>query len=262
MTIQMKATGNGILLSCNVCLLVLALVVGCGENSEQPQSAIPAGATRPYTKAELDRLIVPGMEMGEVTNVFGPPASRLQTSEHAFRLRYAFPIETVIQEGGPRMTGFNVHFKEGKVVIWSPIMGDSIPLGGFQPGGSQGTFGEQSFQLFLATGGLTNVATTVDAEGSANASDLKASPDMAFKAKVFVESSGSERSGKQTVTLFVSDQDAAKLMGLSEDNFGKRLLIVCRNKVIAAPTISVPLVSKQFTFTVKNAAALNILQNQ
>jgi hypothetical protein len=245
--------------SLHVCFFALIFAAGCSENAKIPESAVPAGATRPYTKQELDKLIVPGMGIGEVTNTLGPPASEMQISERAVSLMYTFPLETIVQEGGLRMTGFDVHFKDGKVVAWSPIMGESKKT--FQAGGSQGSFGEQSFQVFLATGNLTNVATTVDVEGSADASDLKASPDMAFKAKVFAGSSGSERPGEQTVILVVSDQDAAKLKGLTEDNFGKRLLIVCRNKVIAAPAISAPLASRQVMLTVKNSAVLDSLRS-
>lgn len=237
---------------------MLMFAAGCGENAKSPESTIPAWATRPYTEQELDRLIVPGMAIGEVTNIFGPPASENQISERAVSLRYTFPLETIMRKGGLRMTGFHMDFKDGKVVAWSPIMGEF--KGNFQAGGSQGSFEEQSFQVFLATGNLTNVATTVDADGSADASDLKASPDMAFKAKVFAGSSGGERPGEQTVILVVSDQDAAKLKGLTEDNFGKRLLFVCRNRVIAAPAISAPLASRQLMFTVKNSAVLDTLR--
>jgi len=158
------------------------------------------------------------------------------------------------------MTGFDVHFKEGKVVTWSPIMGESKKS--VQPEGHQSSFGEQSFQVFLATGNLTNVAITVATEGSADASDFKAFPDMTFKAKVFAGNSGSERPGEQTVILVVSEQDASKLKNLSEDNFGKRLLFVCRNKVIAAPAISAPLASRQLMLTVKNASILDSLRSQ
>ena len=158
------------------------------------------------------------------------------------------------------MTGFDVHFNDGKVVTWSPMMGESKET--VRAGGTQSSFGEQSFQVFLATGSLTNVATTVDAEGSADASDLKASPDMTFKAKVFAGNSGSERPGEQTVILVVSEQDASKLKSLSEDNFGKRLLVVCRNKVIAAPAILAPLASRQLMLTVKNSVVLDSLRSQ
>lgn len=239
---------------------MLILAAGCGDKARKTDSTIPAGAIKPYTTQELDKLIVPGMGIGEVTNTFGPPASEMQISEHTVSLMYTFPFETIVQEGGLRMTGFDVHFKDGKVVTWSPIMGESKKT--FQAAGSQGSFGEQSFQVFLATGNLTNVATTVDGEGSADASDLKAFPDMAFKAKVFAGSSGSERPGEQTVILVLSDQDAAQLKALTEDNFGKRLLIVCRNKVIAAPAISAPLASTQLMLTVKNSAVLDSLRSQ
>jgi hypothetical protein len=243
----------------HVCLVLLVFAAGCGDKAKGPGSTIPAGATRPYTEQELGRLIMPGMGIGEVTNTFGPPASETKISEHAVSLMYTFPMEMFLKEGGIRMTGFDVHFMDGKLITWSPIM--CQPQKTFQAGVAQGSLGEQSFQVFLATDNLTNVATTVDAEGSANASDLKTSPDMTFKAKVFAGDNGSERPGELTVILVVSEQDASKLKGLSEVNFGKRLLVVCRNKVIAAPAISAPLASRQLMLTVKNSAVLDSIRN-
>jgi hypothetical protein len=257
----MKTTNSELWRSLNVCLCILLLATGCGENAKEPQPMIPAGATRPYTKAELDKLIVPGLKIGEVTNLFRPPASEIRLSEHAATLLYVFPLETITREGGLRMTGFDVHLKDGKVVAWSPMMGESKKAA-FAAGGSPSSFGEQSFQIFLATGSLTNLVTIVDSEGSADISNIKASPEMAFRAKVFAGRSGSERPDEQTVILVVNDQDAAKLKTLSEENLGQRLLIVCRTNVISAPTILAPLSSPQLMFTVKNSVVLESLQSQ
>jgi len=115
-----------------------------------------------------------------------------------------------------------------------------------QPGASQGLFGEQPFEIFLVTDSLTDVVSRVESEGSADANGLKMSPDIAFKARVFA----------------VSDQDAAKLKELSENNFGKRTLVACHKKVIAAPAITAPIASKQFTFTVKDSRVLESLRRE
>lgn len=237
-------------------LVALALTVGCRR--ESPSGPQSGQRVTVYTEADLNRLIILGMSAVEVTNRFGVPGSATEINQDTVLLTYSFPLEPKKQ--ALHLAGFDIYIKNGNVVKWSPITEESRQT--FQAGGSQGSFGEQSFQVFLATGNLTNVAITVDADGSADASDLKAAPDMAFKAKVFAGSSGSERPGEQTVILVVSDQDAAKLKGITEDNFGKRLLIVCRNKVIAAPAISTPLASRQLMFTVKNSAVLDSLRGR
>jgi hypothetical protein len=243
-----------------VLLFALTLTNGCGKHSSESQSQVTSNATRVYTKAELDKFILPGMSISEVTNMFGIPASQIQVKENVVILMYSFPFETVVREGGLRLTGFDVHTRDGKVVDWSPIMSESRKT--FQGGEPQGSFGEQSFQIFLATDSLTDLMKAVESEGSAEASGLKASPDLAFKAKVFAGKNGNGRLGEQTVILVVSDQDASKLKDLTENNFGKRLLIVCRNKVIAAPAISAPLASRQLLFTVKDSSVLSILRSQ
>jgi preprotein translocase subunit SecD len=111
------------------------------------------------------------------------------------------------------------------------------------------------------TDSLTNVLKTFDSEGSAVTSSLKISPDLAFKAKVFAGSSVPGNSGEITVILVLNDQDAPKLKELTENNFGKRTLLVCRNKVIAAPAISEPITSKQLKFNVKDPMALDSLRS-
>lgn len=230
-----------------VLLVALALTVGCRR--ESPTNLPTASSTKVYTEVELNKLITSGMSAEEVTNKFGSPASMIEIDEDTVLLTYSFPLEPHKQ--ALHLAGFSIYVKHGNVVKWTPIMEESRPT--YQAGGPQGLFGEQSFQVFLATGNLTNLAATVDAEGSADVGDLKATPDMVFKAKVFSGRSGSERSGEQTVILVVSDLDAVKLKGLTEANFGKRLLIVWRNKVIAAPAISAPLASGQLLFTVKSS---------
>ena len=80
--------------------------------------------------------------------------------------------------------------------------------------------------------------------------------------QLFAGNSGSDRPGEQTVILVLNDQDASKLKALTENNLGKRTLLVCRNKVIAAPMISVPITSKQFMFTVKDSGVLDSLRSK
>lgn len=241
-------------------VLALACASGCSPKSGESEMVVDQSqSSKVYTEAELDSLIAPGMSIADVTNKFGLPGSAVDVGRNAVLFTYMFPFEAK-QQHGPYLTGFGIDIKNGRVVRWSPVTGMSGMT--VEAGGTQSSFGELAFQVFLVIGNLTNVATTVDTEGFADASGLKVSPDMAFNAKVFAGSSGSERPGEQTVILVVSDQDAAKLKGLSEDNVGKRLLIICSNKVVAAPVISAPLASKQLMFTVKRSAVLDNLRSQ
>jgi hypothetical protein len=242
-------------------LAALASSLGCRRSSNEPPVAVDQShATNIYSEAELDKLITPGMSIADVTNTFGLPGSAIQVTENMILLTYMFPFEVKKQEEGPYLTGFGIDIKDGRVIRWSPVTGMTGKT--TQGGGSQGSLGEQSFQIFLVTDSLTNVVNTIESEGSADAGSLKASPDMAFIAQVFAGISGSERPGERTVILVVSQQDASKLKDLSENNFGKRLLIVCRNHVIAAPAITAPLASRQLLFTVKDSRVLDSIQNK
>src|SRR5712664_1490011 len=92
-----------------VLLFALTLTNGCGKNSSESQSQVTANETRVYTKAELDKFIVSGMSVSEVTNIFGTPASKIQVGENVVILMYSFPFEAVVREGGLRLTGFDVN---------------------------------------------------------------------------------------------------------------------------------------------------------
>ena len=252
----MFMNGRLLLLSC----FALTCGTGCNRKSGESQIAInPSQFSKVYTENELNSLIVPGMSIAEVTNTFGLPGSAVKTGEGIILLTYMFPFEAK-KEQGPYLTGFGIDIKDGRVVRWSPVTG--MTVGTVEGGGSQGSFGELSFQIFLASGSLTNVAAIVDSEGSADASTLRGSPEITFNAKVFAGGSGSERLGEQTVILVVREEDASKLKDLSDGNSGKRLLVVCGNRVIAAPAISAPLASRRLTFTVKSSAVLENLRSQ
>ncbi|SRR6266480_599735 len=239
-------------------LLSITLAIGCHRKSAGSQIAINrAQATKGYSEAELDKLITPGMSLAEVTNKFGLPGSAIQITESMIHLSYSFPFEVKKPEEGPYMTGFGIDIKDGRVLRWSPITGMTGKR--IDGGASQGAFGEQSFQIFLATDDLANIVNAVESSGSADATGLKSSPEMTFKAKVFAGKSGDEPSGEMTVILVMNDQDAWKLKDLTENNVGKRTLLVCRNKVIATPSIMEPITSKRFTFTVKNSHVLDSL---
>ena len=233
------------------------LVAGCGHNSEERQSKVASHATQVRTKAELDKLIVPGMTTAEATNTFGIADSQIQVKEGVAILTYSFPYATIIGEEKLHLTGFIVNTRNGKVVNWSPITGEVKKS--FQPGASQGSFGEQPFEIFLVTDSLTNLLKRFESDGNADTTSLKLHPEIAFKAKVFAGNTGNDASGEVTVILVMNEQDSSKLKDLTENNSGKRTLLVCRNKVVAAPAITVPITSKQFMFTVKDSSVLESL---
>jgi len=235
---------------------MLALVMGCNPSSKQSSVTVnPDNATRYYDESQLGNMIVSGMTVADVTNKFGLPGSLVKVSKERTILIYAFRFGVLHDDN---LTGFTVDTTDDHVVRWAPIKGPNHSTSSaFNGEGPLKPFGEQSFRLFLANGSMTNVANLVDSKGSADASDLEASPEMTFNAKVFVGSINGELPDKKAVLLVVSEKDASKLKGLTENNLGRRLLIVIRNRVIAAPVISVPLASTQIEFTVKDSSVFS-----
>src|ERR1041384_1199407 len=132
-------------------LSVAVLVTGCNRSSDKLQSSLTAQATKIYTKAELDKLIAPGMTIKDVTKMFGPPASSIEVRANAVTLMFTFPFEITSREERPHLTGFDVHIEDGKVVDWSPIIDESS--GTSQMGSVQGSRGQAVFAMFLVTQG-------------------------------------------------------------------------------------------------------------
>lgn len=241
-------------------LLLWFCATGCDSRSRRPQINVdPSRATRIYNQQELTKLIALGMTLTDVTNTFGLPGSAVKTSEHNVMLNYMFPFKP--ESGpGPQLTGFSIHIQDGRVIRWSPITGmtfDTSP-----DGPVQGAPGEQLFQIFLSTDKNTNLVNAVESKGIADAGSLKGPPDLTFKAKVFSGDAGKDHPGEQSVILVLSEHDASQIKSLTETNFGRRLLIVCRNKIVLTATISVPLASKQIIFSVRNPEAVNIMRGE
>lgn len=88
--------------------------------------------------------------------------------------------------------------------------------------------------------------------------ELEGDADLAFRAKVSIEANSNEPSEKNVV-LALSEEDASKLEALTQDSFGKWLVIVFQNGIIAAPRISVPLASNQVMFKIENGEAFERL---
>jgi len=60
--------------------------------------------------------------------------------------------------------------------------------------------------------------------------------------------------------LTINDQDIPKMKSLTQNNIGKRMLIVCRGEVIAAPVINMAIDSNEFMVPVKNSEFLDRLK--
>jgi hypothetical protein len=212
-----------------------------------------------YTEAELTNLISPGMSMTELTNKFGLPGAASEITSNTILFTYLYPFEVTRHEQGLHLEGFGVTLKDGRVLRWSPIMTESYPM--FQGTQIQASLGEETFELLFQTDDCTNLLNTLDSLGSVDVSSLKISTAIVFKAQVYVESSDASATNK-SLMLIIGDRDVPKLEKLTEGNLGKRMLIICRNILIAAPSVSMPLDSNKFHFPVKDTEFLNSLRKQ
>ena len=233
-----------------ILLTALLLVAGC---SQEPQNAIPqqgrAQNQRIYTESELNQLISSGMSQNQITNAFGPPRSTIEISEGVVRMVYLFPLNP--QRSGLQLAGFSVFLKDGTVVKWLPDMGESHMS--FQGRQTKPSAKELPFKLFVETDSLTNFVSVIESRGSADGFGLNMTPDLVVAAQVFAGKSGDESPDEQTVILVVSEGDVSAFSKLTKNNLGKKLLVMYRDKFVAAPTISGSVASRQLQFTVKDS---------
>jgi hypothetical protein len=225
-------------------LFLLVLASGCHQKQEP-------NYVRIYGKAELDALIKPDMTVAEITNTFGSSGLEMEGMEQdSTTITYLFSPEAIRNEKGLHLAGFDVNIRNGRAVGWSAIDTESFNQFPSPTSKEETTIGEENFKLFIQTDFLTNALSNLDSGVVVNESDLKISPDMVFKAQVSVSD---DSDTNKTVLLIIDNQQVPQLKTLTENNFGKRMLVVCRGKVIAAPSIVMPLDSNKLLLKVKDA---------
>lgn len=240
--------GNRLMITALVC--GLWALVACDRGTHDPGRS--DYRDRPFTEAEMDTLVVKGMNALQVSNILGDPGSITQINTESSMWTYSFPVQP--QQTVPHLGGITVHFKEGKVQSWSPIIEESRQT--MQAGGSYTRGNEKTFGLVVADETLSDAVKIVHQEGNVDAQTHAVEPELYINAQVFSGTTGNERPGEQTVILVLSKPDAEKVKTFTANAFGKALLIVWEGKVVAAPTISAPLSSRQLTFTVKDSSIL------
>ncbi len=236
-------------LAAGLCLLLSA---GCNRPLQPSRHSVPDGAIRRYTEAELNELLVPGMALSEVTNTLGLPGAKMQMDENTYLITYLFPVREILEETKEQMLGFDMYFRDDKLIRWVPIMVGAPEI--ISAGGAVTPYNRQSIRLYLENDDLAHLVTTVDTTGSADIHDLNVPPALSVRATVLVESAGSGGPDELTLTLILSKKDAEGLKKLSAANLGKRLLVVWENRIIAAPQIMEPLATEKVMFRVKRAA--------
>jgi hypothetical protein len=240
-----------------ICAILLALssTVGCHRGPV-------AHYVRAYNKTELDELIKSGMTEVQVTNTFGPATPEMRDVEGSnVIITYLFFPEQIKHDSKVHLVGFSVDIDNGRVTSWSGIDGESFST--FQTVTSSQaatSLGEMRFEIFIETDSLTNTLDMLDSNGRADVSDLKLAPDVVFEAQAFAHRDEKASSTNAILFLVLSDNDVPKLRELSENNLGKRMLIVCRNEAIASPRILMPLTSNKIEFSVSDLELLSRLK--
>jgi hypothetical protein len=234
-------------------LLVLTIAVGCYQEHKTKY-------LRAYNEAELNELIKPGMTFEDMTNTFGPPGSEIQTTGDMTTITYLFSPKSTPLKVGPYLAGFDVEVKKGHVVRWIPLRGTmSGPFAG--PNTQTALSGEETFAIFIQSDGSTNAENFLRSESGMSVGDLKTPPDLTIRAKFSIDE-GNGNSADKTVFLTIDDRDVPKLKSLTETNYGNRVMIACRDKVIAAPIISGPIDVNHFFFKIKDSIVSDVFGKQ
>src|ERR1035438_2831561 len=155
--------------------------------------------------------------------------------------------------------GFDAFFVSNRLSHWRPSYRDPA-FSASPPEHPFFTSDKETFKVFVETDGLNNFLEAFDSKGSADENDIKVPPDLAFEAKVIVGNATSQTKTNKMMFLTINDQDVPKMENLTKNNVGKRMLIVCRGKVISAPVIMMPIASNKFQFQVQDSGFLDRLK--
>jgi hypothetical protein len=238
-------------------LFTLALLAGCAKSSPEAASESESRPEKVYTEVELRKLIVPGMQKAEVINIFGNSSSEIQVATNLAMIVYTFPSEVMSGKEALHLTGFTINMRDGKVVDWSPMMGESHEqFRRPEDSEAQFSYGEHTFELYSVSDMLTNAVASFESGSSVTEDALKVSADFVFNAQVFAADLASGASSNKPIRLVIHDQDIPKLSRFTEGNVGKQVVIATQNKIIAAPRISMPITSSQFQLDVKDVGWL------
>lgn len=242
------------------CIVIVSLTgtVACDRDSGGSIEGGRSKAPVELTESALAEVIQEGMSLAALTEKFGPPTTSNDLGKDMTLVTWHYPNT---QKREYYVAGFSAKVSAGHIVTWSPIWGQTARFGGVQD--SQGQFGEQLFKLHVADDRLDELLRRLDRGESPSMAGSNLAPDLEMKAKIFSGRSGEEAPPARTVILVLEPGDAAALASLGKTHEGKRLLIACRDTVIAGPEITKTLVlSRQLTFTVREAKVLETFRVQ
>jgi len=206
----------------------------------------------------LQPLLHVGESPADLVARFGNPVDKHVISSNEVCLSFSFSDRNRAAENAG-VGGFDAFFDNNRLSHWRPIYrGPRISTS--PPKNPLFTSDKETFKLFVETDSLNNFLEAFDSKGSADASDVKIPPDLVFEAKVIVGNDTNQTSTNKTMFLTINDQDIPKMKSLTQNNIGKRMLIVCRGEVIAAPVINMAIDSNKLLFPVKNSEFLDRLK--
>ena len=106
-----------VILSLTFGLMLLDIFNACDRSRETP--------IRFPTEAQVQVRIRPGMTRSEIIQSFGKPTSEEFAQEGRSQLIYMSPDFLLPNRTVGQFAGFQVFLKDGKVVEWSPVRGDT-----------------------------------------------------------------------------------------------------------------------------------------
>lgn len=242
------------------CIVIVSLMgtVACDRDSGGGIEGGRSKAPEELTESALAEVIKEGMSLAELTDMFGPPTTSNDLGKDMSLVTWHYPNT---QKRGFYMAGFSARVSAGHIVTWSPIWGQTDRFGGGQD--SQGQFGEQLFKLYVADDRFDELLRRLDRGETPSMIGSNLAPDLELKAKIFSGISGEETPPARTVILVLERGDTDALAKLVAMHVGTRLMITCRDTVIAGPEITRATgTSRQLLFTVRDAKVLEVFQDQ
>jgi hypothetical protein len=247
-------------------LIVLVAFPACRTQAADVESKNGDAETIDSKAHEIERkaqeYLQPLLHVGEspadLVAQYGNPVDKHVISSNEVCLSFSFSDRNQAAENSG-VGGFDAFFVSNRLSHWRPIYQDP-PIKIFPLEPPIFTSDKETFKLFIETDSQNKFLEAFDSKGSADENDLKIPPNLAFEAKVSVGNATSQTKTNKMMFLTINDQDVPKMENLTRNNVGKRMLIVCRGKIISAPVIMMPIASNKFQFQVQDSRFLDHLK--
>jgi hypothetical protein len=229
----------------------LLLTVGCGRQTNSG-----------YTEQQVAAIVVPGATREAVERAFGSPTASVPTSDGTVKAIYQMPLPRRPKPYRNKFTGFQVDYRDGRVLRSSPLYSDLVEYHAGTRENSAATPppmhtaiprnpGNAPLEFFLVKDSPFSSSHLLDTPALPKAGYISDTPDLTVPSVNSV--TAGDMSGTPAIQIQLNPADAARLRALTQTNLGNRVAFAIGTNIVSAPRVRGVIKNGQFTVTFPKA---------